>query len=151
MSGSESLSDSPPSDAALKEALQSVVQEIYVTRKVEDLTVKRVRIAVEKRLGLQKDFFKDHPVWKDMSKDIIQAEVVCVINSIGRYLYFNPSSRTPIPNHHPKHRRRRSQHRRYPQNYPPRLQDQKRRLTARSARQQEKQVERNAGRLGIRT
>lgn len=88
MSDSESLSDSPPSSAALKEALQSVVQEIYETRKVEDLTVKRVRIAAEKRLGLQKDFFKDHPVWKDKSKVIIQAEVVRAINPIGRYFSF---------------------------------------------------------------
>jgi len=88
MSDSESLSDSPPSDAALKAALQSIVKEIYETRKVEDLTVKRVRSAAEKQLGLQKDFFKDHPVWKNKSKDVIQAEVVRAINSIGRFLLF---------------------------------------------------------------
>lgn len=84
MSDSESLSDSPPSDAALKEALQNIVQEIYESRKVEDLTVKRVRIAAEKRLGLRTDFFKDHPVWKEKSKDIIQAEVVRAVNPIGQ-------------------------------------------------------------------
>ena len=88
MSNSESLSDFSPSDAALKEALQGVVQEIYESQKVEDLTVKRVRIAAEKRLGLQQDFFKDHPVWKDRSKDIIQAEVVRAINPIGRRFPF---------------------------------------------------------------
>lgn len=84
MSDSESLSDSPPSDATLKEALQNIVQEIYESRKVEDLTVKRVRTAAEKRLGLRTDFFKDHPVWKGKSKDIIQTEVVRAINPIGR-------------------------------------------------------------------
>ena len=88
MSDLESLSNSPPSNAALKKALQSIVQEIYETRKVEDLTVKRVRIAAEKRLGLQKDFFKNHPVWKDRSKDIIQAEVVRANSPIGRYFFF---------------------------------------------------------------
>lgn len=76
MSDSSSISNSPPSDAALEEALRSVVRTIYKNGNLEDLTVKRVRSSAENDLDLQKDFFKDHPSWKDRSKSIIQAEVV---------------------------------------------------------------------------
>ena len=76
MSDSSSLSGSQPSDAAIEEALRNVVRNIYRTGNLEELTVKRVRNAAEKRLDLQKDFFKDYPSWKDRSKSIIQIEVV---------------------------------------------------------------------------
>lgn len=77
MSDSESLSDSAPADSAMEEALRSIVQNIYKKGNLEDLTVKRVRAVAEKQLELEKDFFKDHTSWKEKSKTIIQAEVVC--------------------------------------------------------------------------
>ena len=73
-----SLSDGTPSTAALRQALRNAVREVYRSGDLDDLTIKRIRKAVEADLGLQDDFFKNDPAWKEESKDIIQSEVVRV-------------------------------------------------------------------------
>lgn len=73
-----SLSDSGPSTAALKQALQDAVREVYRSGDLDNLTIKRIRKSVEADLDLQDDFFKNDPAWKDESKNIIQSEVVCI-------------------------------------------------------------------------
>ena len=74
MSDSES-SNSPPSRAVIEAELRRIVRRIYVTGKLEELTVKRVRIAAEVRLGLKEGFYKQDE-WKDKSKAIIETEAV---------------------------------------------------------------------------
>ena len=44
---------------------------------LEELTVKRLRRAVEEMLNLREGFFKE-PAWKDKSKQIIEDEAVCL-------------------------------------------------------------------------
>ena len=75
MSDSSSLSVSVPSAFKLEEALRDAVQHVYRTGNLEDLTVKRVRKAAEEQLGLEVDYFKNDPSWKENSKSIIQSEV----------------------------------------------------------------------------
>ncbi|KAK4694144.1 hypothetical protein P7C71_g3387, partial [Lecanoromycetidae sp. Uapishka_2] len=70
-----SLSDGLPSDATLERALRSVVQKVYKSGKLEELTVKRIRKSAEGELDLQDGFFKNNSAWKERSKDIIQSEV----------------------------------------------------------------------------
>lgn len=71
-----SLSDGPPSDATLEQALRQAVQNVYKTGDLEQLTVKRIRKAAEEDLDLQDGYFKEDTVWKDKSKAIIESEVV---------------------------------------------------------------------------
>ena len=87
MSDSSSLSIALPSDSVLEDALRHAVQQIYRSRNLEDLTVRRVRTTVEKQLNLEDDFFKDSSIWKEKSKRIIQSEVV----GAPFYLVFNVS------------------------------------------------------------
>ncbi len=70
--------DAPPSDAQLEQALRAAVASTFKRGTFEDLTVKRVRIAVEQELGLPDGFFKSHARWKERSKEVIEAEVVCI-------------------------------------------------------------------------
>lgn len=65
-----------PSDAALEQGLRDSVVAIFASGKLEDLTVRRVRVAVEKKLGLKEGFFKRTPEWKAHSDQIIKDEVV---------------------------------------------------------------------------
>lgn len=74
MSDSE-LSDAPPSDDILEQELRQVVRDTYKTGNLEDLTVKRVRLAAEKSLRLPEGFYKSD-AWKTRSKDLIESEVV---------------------------------------------------------------------------
>ena len=76
MSDSSSLSDAMPSSSVLEDALRDAVQKIYRSRNLEDLTVNRVRRAVEKQLVLEDDYFKNDSFWKEKSKHIILSEVV---------------------------------------------------------------------------
>jgi hypothetical protein len=77
------LSDQPPPpDHALEHALRHAVQITYTNGDMAELTVKRIRAAAEKDLGLQEDFFKQGE-WKIRSKEIISNEVVCTILSAG--------------------------------------------------------------------
>ena len=71
-----SLSDGAPSAAVLEQALRNAVEEVYRSGDLDNLTVKRIRKAVEADLDLQDDFFKNDPEWKEKSKIIIQSKVV---------------------------------------------------------------------------
>ncbi|KAL2865855.1 putative transcriptional regulator [Aspergillus lucknowensis] len=70
-------SDTPsqPSDKELEQALRDAVAKIYKTGKIEELTVKRVRLAAEKELQLEEGFFKASDDWKARSDRIIKDEV----------------------------------------------------------------------------
>ena len=78
MSDTSSLSASLPTNAELEQALKNVVQSIYKSGDLGNLTVRRVRKAAEENLGLDEGLFNDHDTWKDKSKDVILAEVVGV-------------------------------------------------------------------------
>jgi hypothetical protein len=65
-----------PSDKELERALREAVARIFKTGKMEELTVKRVRLAAEKALKLQEGFFKSNDDWKARSDTIIKDEVV---------------------------------------------------------------------------
>lgn len=71
-----SLSDGAPSAAVLEQALRNAVREVYRSGDLDNLTVKRIRKAMEADLDLPDDFFKNDPAWKEESKIIIQSEVV---------------------------------------------------------------------------
>ena len=65
-----------PSDRALTEAIREAVQNVFAAGDMENLTVKRVRMAVEEKLGLKKDFFKRDENWSKRSKTLIEEESV---------------------------------------------------------------------------
>jgi len=66
-----------PSDDILETALRDQVSAAKRADAVHELTVNKVRAAVEEALDLNEGFFKSHVTWKDRSKDIIQRAVVC--------------------------------------------------------------------------
>ncbi|KAL5337319.1 hypothetical protein BJX70DRAFT_248682 [Aspergillus crustosus] len=70
-------SDTPPQplDKELERALRDAVAKIYQSGKMENLTVKRVRIAAEKELQLEEGFYKSNGDWKSRSDQIIKDEV----------------------------------------------------------------------------
>ena len=70
------MQSSPAEDSDLENALRAKVQQIFRLGNLDELTVKRVRRAVETELGLEVDYFKDE-VWRGRSKSIIESEVVC--------------------------------------------------------------------------
>ena len=70
-----SLSDSVPDDSVIELELRQVVRNIYETGSLEELTVKRVRVATEKNLALREGFLKEQK-WKDRSKSVIESEAV---------------------------------------------------------------------------
>lgn len=74
---SQLAAPSKPSDGALEKALRDAVAKIYQSGKMEELTVKRVRLAGERALGLEEGFFKGDSTWKAKSDQIIKDEVVC--------------------------------------------------------------------------
>ena len=67
-----------PTDATLEQALRNAVQKVYKKGNTDDLTVRRIRKAVEEDLDLQDGFFKNDPIWNTKSKSVIQSEVVCI-------------------------------------------------------------------------
>ncbi|KAJ5668154.1 uncharacterized protein N7477_006724 [Penicillium maclennaniae] len=79
LSDSESESDNSLarllSDEALEKGLRDEVARIYASGNMENLTVKRVRLAAEKKLGLTEGFFKTTDDWKTRSDQIIKEEV----------------------------------------------------------------------------
>ena len=83
MSDSSSLSNPLPSNSELEDTLRHAVQQIYRSRNLEDLTVKRVRRMAEKQLNLEDDYFKNNSVWKEKSKRIIRSEVVGILYCLG--------------------------------------------------------------------
>jgi hypothetical protein len=70
-----SASDSP-NNSQIRAALVQQVRRVFSLRDFDNLTVKRIRLAVEKKLGLDAGFLKNHVAWKDPSKDIIEKEAV---------------------------------------------------------------------------
>ena len=80
LSDSESAAEADartrPSDAALEQALRDEVAKIFKSGNMEELTVKRVRLATEKKLGIEEGFFKNTGDWKTRSDQIIKDEVV---------------------------------------------------------------------------
>ncbi|MDI1485109.1 MAG: hypothetical protein OHK93_000244 [Ramalina farinacea] len=66
---------SVPSHAKLERALREAVRDVYKNGDLENLTVKRIRKAVQEKLALEEDFFKTNDHWKDESKSVIQSEV----------------------------------------------------------------------------
>ncbi|EEH48159.2 uncharacterized protein PADG_04243 [Paracoccidioides brasiliensis Pb18] len=74
-SESESLSSTGiPSENILEMGLRDTVAGIFKKGNMEDLTVKRVRIAAEKALDLEEGFYKNDAVWKAKSDWIIKQE-----------------------------------------------------------------------------
>jgi hypothetical protein len=70
---------SPPAKA-LEDELRRVVKDICRSGDLSELTVKRVRAAAERNLGLREGFFKE-PAWKARSKAFIEAEAVRSLGS----------------------------------------------------------------------
>ncbi|MCJ1399309.1 hypothetical protein MMC11_002511 [Xylographa trunciseda] len=62
-----------PSVKLLEQSLRNAVRDVYKRGDLEELTVKRMRKAVEENLKLSEDFFKS-PAWKGKSKQIIEEE-----------------------------------------------------------------------------
>ncbi|CAL5866243.1 uncharacterized protein PFLUO_LOCUS450 [Penicillium psychrofluorescens] len=77
ISSSESEGEQPsvPADDALEKALREAVAAIFKAGNLEELTVKRVRLTVEKKLGLEEGFFKNTGEWKARSDRVIKDEV----------------------------------------------------------------------------
>ncbi len=82
-------------NAELEKALRHTVRQIYKVGNVEDLTIKRVRKAVEEQLDLRDGFFKAHGNWNQRSKDVIQSEVVGIRPAILDALSTHNDCRTP--------------------------------------------------------
>lgn len=88
MSDSESEADgevpSTPSDQALEKGLRDQVAAIFKSGNMEELTVKRVRLATEDTLGLTAGYFKSTGDWKARSENIIKDEVVSLCSHLQR-------------------------------------------------------------------
>ena len=89
----DSESDQPlvaprPSDKALTQTLRDVVAGIFKSGKMEELTVKRVRLAAEKKLGIEEGFFKDDGDWKKRSDQIIKEEAVSGMSVVLCFMGF---------------------------------------------------------------
>lgn len=65
-----------PADDVLRKALRDAVTKVYKSGKMEELTVKRVRLAAEKALQLEEGFYKTQGDWKTRSEQIIKDQVV---------------------------------------------------------------------------
>lgn len=82
------MQSSPVEDSDLENALRAKVQQIFRLGNLDELTVKRVRRAVETELGLEVDHFKDGG-WRERSKSIIESEVVCAASHSGIFMKFS--------------------------------------------------------------
>jgi hypothetical protein len=71
-------SNNIPSDESLEQGLRDAVADIFRKENLQDLTVKRVRLATESALDLEEGFFKGHDTWKARSDQIIKEEAVCL-------------------------------------------------------------------------
>ncbi|KAJ5965525.1 hypothetical protein N7481_012239 [Penicillium waksmanii] len=76
-SESEPEADTPniPSDKTLEQALRDEVTSRFETGRREEITVKRVRLAVEEELKLEGGFFRTTGDWKAKSEEIIVNQV----------------------------------------------------------------------------
>jgi len=75
-SDSDRLTSSRPSDEQLAKALRDVVADTFKSGNSDELTVKRMRLAAEKALGIEEGFFRGDSEWKTKSDQIIKDEVV---------------------------------------------------------------------------
>ncbi|KAJ5124299.1 uncharacterized protein N7515_008124 [Penicillium bovifimosum] len=79
MSDSESEAEghvpATPSDEVLEKSLRDTVAGIFKSGNMDELTVKRVRLAAEASLGLTAGYFKSTGDWKTRSEQIIKDEV----------------------------------------------------------------------------
>lgn len=64
-----------PSGKTLEKALRDAVAAVYKSKKMEELTIKRIRLAAATKLGLDEGFFKGSE-WKGRSEQVIKDEVV---------------------------------------------------------------------------
>ncbi|RMD41572.1 hypothetical protein DV735_g3588, partial [Chaetothyriales sp. CBS 134920] len=62
-----------PPHEVLEQSLRREV--VRTTKSGADVTVKRIRDASEKKLGLPEGFYKSHATWKDLSRTIIEDQV----------------------------------------------------------------------------
>jgi len=88
---SSSDSDSPipkrqrvPTDTAITSALRAAVQQCYTNDDEDNLTLKRIRASVAKKLKLADDFFKTSDKWNGKSKQIVLEAVVCLSRTYMR-------------------------------------------------------------------
>lgn len=84
----QSMKSSPSEDSNLENALRTKVQQIFRLGNLDELTIKRVRRAVEIEFGLKVDHFKDEE-WRERSKNIIELEVVRAASHSGFYVKFS--------------------------------------------------------------
>ncbi|KXG46009.1 uncharacterized protein PGRI_048650 [Penicillium griseofulvum] len=94
-SEAESEAPSVPSDKVLERGLRDQVAAIFKSGNMEELTVKRVRLAAEATLGLTEGYFKSTGDWKARSEAIIKSEVEIQDQEIQ-----NPQS-SPLPKSKP--------------------------------------------------
>ncbi|CDM31997.1 unnamed protein product [Penicillium roqueforti FM164] len=94
LSDSEAEGEAPstPSHQILEKSLRDQVAAIFKAGNLEELTVKRVRLAAENSLGLTAGYFKTTGDWKARSEDIIKDEV-----GIQDQAILDPQSQTPSP------------------------------------------------------
>ncbi|OQE90671.1 hypothetical protein PENNAL_c0011G07326 [Penicillium nalgiovense] len=94
MSDSESEAEGEvsniPSDQTLEKSLRDQVAAIFKSGNMEELTVKRVRLAAEDTLGLTEGYFKSTGDWKARSENVIKDEV-----EIQDQAIHNPQSQAP--------------------------------------------------------
>ncbi|OQE24084.1 hypothetical protein PENFLA_c010G02655 [Penicillium flavigenum] len=79
-----------PSDQIVEKTLRDQVAAIFKSGNMEELTVKRVRLAAEDILGLTAGYFKSTGDWKARSENIIKDEVEIQDQAIQ-----NPQSQAP--------------------------------------------------------
>ncbi|KAJ5248190.1 hypothetical protein N7497_008251 [Penicillium chrysogenum] len=79
-----------PSDQVLEKTLRDQVATIFKSGNMEELTVKRVRLAAEDTLGLTAGYFKSTGDWKARSENIIKDEVETQDQTVQ-----NPHSQAP--------------------------------------------------------
>lgn len=71
---SEASSDLAPSDYDLEKSLR---QEVTKAHKAGiEFSVNSIREASEQKLGLRKDYFRNHETWAKRSKDVIKDQMV---------------------------------------------------------------------------
>lgn len=66
---------------SIEQGLRATVAKIYKSGNLDELTVKRVRLATEKILGLEQGVLKAHAEWKQRSEEIIKDEVVGILSN----------------------------------------------------------------------
>jgi hypothetical protein len=71
---SEASKTPVPSDTELENSLRREVNR--ASKAGDELTLRQIRGASEKKLGLPEGFYKSHSAWKDRSKEIVQDQAV---------------------------------------------------------------------------